>query len=58
MSKLSPSAGSPKWVDLFAFTAILTTSILLIVLGHLTAAGVTSVCAAVVGLYGAWRRFI
>lgn len=58
MSKLSSSAGSPKWVDLFAFMAILTTSILLIVLGHLTAAGVTSVCAAVVGLYGAWRRFI
>ena len=50
----SPAA-SPQWVDLIAFVAVLVTGILLIVLGHLTAAGVTSVCAATVTLYGAWR---
>jgi len=57
MGKLPPPAGSPQWTDLIAFVAVLATGILLIVLGHLTATGVTSVCAAVVGLYGAWRRF-
>jgi hypothetical protein len=57
MSKLPSPAGSPQWTDLIAFVAVLATGILLIVLGHLTATGVTSVCAAVVGLYGAWRRF-
>ena len=30
--------------------------VLLILFGHLMAAGVTTVCAAVVGLYGAWRH--
>jgi hypothetical protein len=37
--------------------AVLVAATLLIVLGRLTAAGVTSVCAAIVGLYGAWRHF-
>lgn len=57
MSKLPSPAGPPLWADLIAFVAVLTACILLIVLGHLTATGVTSVCAAVVGLYGAWRHF-
>jgi hypothetical protein len=56
MSHNTPSpTPSPRWVDLIAFVAVLATGILLIVLGHLTATGVTSVCAAIVGLYGAWR---
>ena len=57
MSKLPPSGGQSSWTDLIAFIAVLAAVILLIVLGKLTAAGVTSVCAAIVGLYGAWRRF-
>jgi hypothetical protein len=57
MSKLPPSGGQSPWADLIAFIAVLAAVILLIVLGKLTAAGVTSVCAAIVGLYGAWRRF-
>ena len=58
MGKVSPQAGPPpQWANLVAFVAVLATGIALIVLGHLTAAGVTSVCAAIVGLYGAWRRF-
>jgi hypothetical protein len=57
VSKVPPSAKPPPWADLIAFLGILATVILLIVLGKLTAAGVTSVCAAIVALYGAWRRF-
>lgn len=56
MSKLSPPAGSPQWKDLIAFVAVLAACVVLIVLGHLTAAGVTSICAAVVGLHKEWRR--
>jgi hypothetical protein len=56
MSHNTPSpTPPPRWVDLIAFVAVLATGILLIVLGHLTATGVTSVCVAIVGLYGAWR---
>lgn len=57
MSKLPAPDRQPQWADLIAFVAILATAILLIVLGHLTAAGVSSVCAAIVGPYGAWRHF-
>jgi hypothetical protein len=57
MSKVPPTAGPSPWANLIAFLAVLAAVILLIVLGKLTAAGVTSVCAAIVGLYGAWRRF-
>jgi hypothetical protein len=57
MSKLSSPTGSSRWADLIAFVAVLATGVLLTVLSHLTGAGVTSVCAALVGLYGAWRRF-
>ena len=57
MSKVPAPAAPPQWVDLIAFVVAVTTGVLLIVLGHLTAAEVTSVCAAIIGLYGAWRRF-
>lgn len=57
MAKLPSPGASPRWADLIAFVAVLATGIMLIVLGHLTAGGVTSVCAALVGVYGAWRRF-
>jgi hypothetical protein len=57
VSKLPSTTAPPQWADLIAFLAVLATGILLTVLGHLTAAGVTSVCAAIVGLYATWRRF-
>ena len=56
MSKLPPAV-APKWADLIAFVAALATGGLVTIFGHLTATGVTSVCTAIVGLYGAWRRF-
>lgn len=55
MSKLPSQSGLPQWADLIAFISVLVTSVLLIVVGHLTAAGVTSVCTAIAGLYGLWR---
>jgi hypothetical protein len=55
VNKLPPPAGPPHWVHLIAFIAVLVTATVLIVFGHLTATGVTSVCAAIVGLYGAFR---
>lgn len=57
MDKLPPPRVPREWPDLIAFVAVLATGIALIVLGHLTAGGVTSVCAALVGVFGAWRRF-
>jgi len=36
---------------------VLATGILLVVLGHLTAGSLTTVCAALVGLYGASQHF-
>jgi hypothetical protein len=57
MSKLPSPAVPPQWADLIAFVSVLATGTLLITIGHLTAAGVTSVCAAIIGLYGAWRHF-
>lgn len=56
MSKLPSPPRPPQWADLAALTAVLATGILLTVLGHLTAGGVTTVCAALTGVYGTWRR--
>jgi hypothetical protein len=53
-----PPGDKPRdWSDLIVFLAVLATGIVLIVLGHMTAGGLTSACAALVALYGAWRRF-
>ena len=54
VSKPSAPGG---WRDLIAFLAVLVTGILLIILGHMTSGGLTTVCAALVGLYAAWRHF-
>ena len=57
MAKL-PSTSRPRdWMNLAAFIAVLTAGVLLIVLAHLTTSGLTTVCAALAGLYGAWRHF-
>jgi hypothetical protein len=55
MKKLSSPGTPPDWMHLVAFVAVLVTGVLLVVLGHLTATEVTSACAAIGGLYGAWR---
>jgi hypothetical protein len=57
MEKLPPTRAPHEWADLIAFIAVLVTGIALIVLGHLTAGGVTTVCAALVGVFAAWQRF-
>ncbi len=57
MRKLSPARMPREWADLIAFVAVLATGIVMIVLGHLTTGGMTTVCAALVGVYGAWRHF-
>ena len=46
-----------EWSDLIAFVAVLVTGILLIVFGHMTAGSLTTACAALAGVYAAWRRF-
>lgn len=57
MKKLSPTRTSREWADLIAFVAVLATGIVMIVLGHLTTGGMTTVCGALVGVFGAWRHF-
>jgi hypothetical protein len=57
VAKLPPASTSRDWTDLAAFVAVLATGVLLIVLGHLTTGGLTTVCAALVGVYGAWKHF-
>ena len=57
MSKLSGNRPSRDWANVVVFLAILVTGILYITLGHLTAGSLTTTCAALVGVYGAWRHF-
>jgi hypothetical protein len=37
--------------------AVLASGVLLIIFGHLTAGSLTTVCAALVGVYAAWRHY-
>ena len=55
MNKLSTDRASRDWVDLIALIAILATATMLIVLGHVTAGSLVTVCAALVTLYEGWR---
>jgi hypothetical protein len=57
MSKLPGNNVSRDWSDLIAFCAVLVAGVLLIVLGHLTAGSLTTACAGLVAVYGAWKRF-
>lgn len=45
-----------QWADLAAFLAVLAAGVVLIVVGHMTVGGLTTVCAALVGLFGAYRH--
>jgi hypothetical protein len=42
--------------DLIAFLAVLAIGAVLILLGHVTAGGLTSASTALMALYGAWKR--
>ena len=57
MSRLSTGRASRDVLDLIALIAVLTAALLLIILGHMTAGGLVTVCGALVTLYGAWGRF-
>jgi hypothetical protein len=55
-SRRSPKENAATWADLIAFLAVLATGVILIIFGHMTAGSLTSACAALVAVYGAWRR--
>jgi hypothetical protein len=45
------------WLDGVMFVAVLATGAILTTVGHLTVPGLTAVCTALAGLYGAWMKF-
>ena len=55
MCKLPPSRRSRYWPDLIAFLAVLMTGLLLVLLGHMTVEELGATCAALVGLYAAFK---
>jgi hypothetical protein len=59
MATLPPGGGDTNrdWPDFIVFLMVLATGAVLVVLGHVTAGELTSVCAALVALYGSWKRF-
>jgi hypothetical protein len=42
--------------DLIVFLAVLTAGAILVLFGHVATGGLTSICTALVTLYGAWKR--
>jgi len=50
------SHNSGRWIDLIAFLAVLALGGALIALGHVTAGSLATICAALGGLYGVWKR--
>ena len=56
MRTLSSVSIPRDWLDLAAFVAVLTTGVILVVVGHLQAPALVTVCTALVGLYAAWRN--
>jgi hypothetical protein len=53
---IPPNRKSRDWSDLIVFLAVLATGTVLVILGHLTAGELASVSAALVALFGTWRR--
>lgn len=56
MSNVSPDKDPREWPSLFAFVAVLATGAVLLLVGHLTVAALTTACAAMVGLYLAFHH--
>ena len=48
---------SSRWIDLIAFLAVLALGGVLIAIGRVTAGSLATICAALGGLYGVWKRF-
>jgi hypothetical protein len=51
----SGNPGGPLF-DLIAFLGVLALGAILVALGHVTAGSLAAVCAALAGLYTAWKR--
>lgn len=56
MSKLSHSGSPGQWIDLIAFLGVLALGGYLIAFGHTTAGSLASICAALAGLYAAYKH--
>ncbi len=56
MATIPPGDNRRDRSDLIAFLAVLATGAALILIGHVTAGGLTSASTALVALYGAWKR--
>ena len=52
------SGNSSPWADLAAFLGVLTLGAILIVLGHVTTGSLVTTCAALGGLYAAFRHLL
>jgi hypothetical protein len=60
-----PDVGTPAqqpgnpgpWADLIAFLGVLALGAVLMVLGHVTAGSLATICAALGGLYAVWKRY-
>ena len=50
------SRNSSPWIDLIAFLGVLSLGGVLIAIGHTTAGSLATICAALGGLYAAWKR--
>jgi hypothetical protein len=44
------------WADLIAFVSVLALGAVLMILGHITAGSLATICAALGGLYAVWKR--
>jgi hypothetical protein len=52
----SDPSNRDRWIDLFAFLGVLALGGALLVFGHVTAASLATICAALGGLYAVWRH--
>ena len=55
MAKLPSADPQRDWPELIAFIGVLAAGTSLIIFGHMSAAGLSTVCAAMVGLFTALR---
>jgi hypothetical protein len=56
MPKLPHSGEPSQWIDLIAFIGILALGGVLMAFGHTTAGSLATACAALAGLFTAWKR--
>ena len=55
MAKLPSADPQRDWPELIAFIGVLAAGTSLIIFGHMSAAGLSTVCAAMVGLFTAFK---